>query len=256
MRIRVHVTTTATVIPWPELHRAGRGLIYALLAETAPQLATRVHEHGWGPRRMAPFGYCPPVFPHAPRIPGAYAAGGPGWFEVGTPIPEVARALAAAFTRRRTVDWGGVLLHITRIDLHAPPDLGRGRVAWKTLTPVVLKNGTPGTQTWILPGENGWEGRLGMNLRRKAETLGLPDNLTVLRLLWSGAKRAHVVASGNDGQKRGARAKVLLRGDPRVLSALWCWGLGEATAAGFGWVEESAPRLVSSYQPHEEAAAC
>jgi CRISPR-associated endoribonuclease Cas6 len=29
---------------------------------------------------------------------------------------------------------------------------------------------------------------------------------------------------------------VELRGDPAALRAAWSWGLGQANAAGFGWV--------------------
>jgi len=256
MRIRVHVTTTARQIPWPDVHRPGRSIIYWLLGRADRELAARIHEHGWGPHGLAPFGYCPPVFPDAPHTPGVYAAGGHGWFEVGTPIPAVARALATALTHTPTIRWGSVELAVSRLDLCTPPPgLDRGRIVWRTATPVVLKNGSPGSQTWILPGEHGWEGRLGLNLRRKAATLGLPDDLTVLRLLWAGAKRAHVVASGSDGKKHGARARVLLRGHPDVLRALWCWGLGEATSAGFGWVEDPAPSVNATTVP-VEAAAC
>lgn len=47
---------------------------------------------------------------------------------------------------------------------------------------------------------------------------------------------AHVVAPGADGRKVGARVRVAVSGHPDVLRALWCWGLGEATSAGMGWI--------------------
>lgn len=258
MRLRVHVYTAAPAIPWEELHRPGRSLLYSLLDEADRPLAEEIHAHGWGPRRMAPFGFCPPVFPTAARRHGVYAAGGPGWLEIGTPVPGIAGRLAQSLTRRRVIDWGGIALRVNRIDLHTPPDdLSTGRTTWTTSTPITLRNTAPGGHTWLLPGDNGWEGRLGLNLRRKAETLGLPQDLTVCALLWHGAKRAHTVASGGDGKKRGARARVVLRGHPDVLRALWCWGLGEATAAGFGWVENRHPVPDAVHHiEHRQETAC
>lgn len=261
MRLRLHLTTRARTIPWEELHRPGRALIYSLLTDADPQLAEEIHARGWGPRRMAPFGFCPPVFPAAPRVRARYAAGGAGWMEIGTPVPRVAHALVTALTRRRVIDWGGTALHLRRLDLHAPPPtLATGRATWTTTTEIVIKNPGRGGLVWLLPGDSGWEGRLGRNLRRKAETLGLPADVTVLRALWSGPRRAHVVATGNDGRKTGARARVTLRGHPRVLAALWCWGLGEATGAGFGWIDHAEPAAPAAVhhltQPHQQEALC
>lgn len=239
MRLRVHVYTAATSIPWPEVHRPGRALVYSLVNQSDPGLGEQIHEHGWGPRRMTPFGFCPPVFPSAPRQHGVYTAGGPGWLEIGSPVTAVARAVAVAIQGRQYIDWGGVALRINRCEvINPPPGLGSGVATWTTATPIVLKSGDSRRQEtmWLLPGDKAWNGRLGMNCRRKAETLGLPTDVGVRDGRQVGGQRSHVVAADGDGRKTGGRATVRLKGHPDVLRALWCWGLGEATAAGMGWV--------------------
>lgn len=241
MRVRVSVFTAAHAIPWEELHRPGRALVYSLLRQADPKLAEHLHAEGWGPAGMAPFGFCPPVFPQAGRRRGVYAAGGHGWLEIGSPVTAVARAIARGLQDRvgGYIDWGGVALRVNHAEvIGPPPGLARGRATWETATPVVVKTGDPraGTPVWLLPGEAGWEGRVGGNGRRKAATLRLPPDFVVRRVLWAGPRRGHVVAPGADGRKVGARVRVAVAGHPDVLRALWCWGLGEATSAGMGWI--------------------
>jgi len=239
VRLRIAVFTAAQHIPWSEVHRPGRALVYSLIGEADPALADAIHDHGWGPRSMAPFGYCPPVFPGAARQDGVYAAGGHGWMEIGTPVARAARAIGTAIQSRTYIDWGGVALRIGACEVIPPPvGLSTGRAVWTTTTPVVIKSGDSRRQStaWLMPEDKGWHGRCGQNARRKAETLGLPPQFGVHEIHWAGVPRGHVVASGNDGRKHGARVKVTVTGHPDVLRALWCWGLGEATSAGMGWI--------------------
>ena len=63
MRLQLRVSTVATEIPWPSVLAPGRGIAYDLLAEAAPALGSRLHDHGWGPHGMVPIGYSAPLFP-------------------------------------------------------------------------------------------------------------------------------------------------------------------------------------------------
>jgi CRISPR-associated endoribonuclease Cas6 len=81
--------------------------------------------------------------------------------------------------------------------------------------------------------EPGWDVYLVKNLRRKAETLGLDPEVELVSVERGGPKRSFAVGRGS---KVGAEVDVLLSGDPKTLQALWSWGLGVGTSAGFGAV--------------------
>ncbi|KWX05891.1 CRISPR-associated protein Cas6 [Carbonactinospora thermoautotrophica] len=240
MRLRLRVRTAADRLPWAEVLRPGRGLCYELLAHGAPELGAQLHEKGWGPYGMVPFGYGAPVFPTAPRRRGVYAAGGPGVLEMGSPLLAVVEAWASGLAGRSLLDWGGVALRLERVEPVEPPAFASGWARLRTATPVVLKgsgrdeNGVRTTrQAWLLPGEPEFDVYFAQNLRRKAETLGVDPEVSLERITWVGAKRSFAVGQG---LKVGAPVEVELRGAPETLQALWSWGLGQANAAGFGWV--------------------
>jgi len=249
MRVRIEITTTASEIPWPDVLKPGRGLIYSLLNAADPELGQRIHEKGWGPHRLAPFGYSGPIFPHAPRKRGVYTAGGRGYLELGSPVPEVGVALLTALAQRDTISWGPVQLRVLTVTVDKTPPPSS---TFRTVTPVVLKSGRPpnliapsGGQN-CLPGEAEFAARLQANLQRKAETLGLDPAPALQRITWIGPRRSFAVG---DGYKPGAAVEVELSGTGRpaliaptggqngeILAALRDWGLGAANAAGFGWV--------------------
>ena len=240
MRLRLAVTTKAVELPWASVLAPGRGLIYDALARVAPELGRRLHAEGSGVHGMVPFGHGAPTFPSAPRRKGCYAAGGRGTVEFGSPLPEVAEALARGLAKYEVVDWGGVALRLIGLTAVAPPDFSAGRVLLRTSTPVVMKgsgrdaNGRRVTrQDWLLPAEPEWAGYFQGNLRRKAETLGLDPDVELESVTWIGPKRSFSVG---EGKKPGAAVEVQLSGPPRTLRAFWSWGLGQANAAGFGWV--------------------
>jgi CRISPR-associated endoribonuclease Cas6 len=241
MRLRVYVRTAARELPWVEVQRPGRGLCYTLLRASDPELAERIHERGWGRHRMAPFGYSPPIFPNAPKLHGRYSlGGGPGYLELGSPLVGVVEAWAKALVGQPILDWGGTALHVRNVELVDPPEFDDGAAVMQTVTPVVMKGsglGDDGARTtrqaWLLPGEPEFTGYLAQNLRRKAETLGIEPDISLERITWVGAKRGIDVEKG---KKIGARLGVELRGAPETLRAIWSWGLGQATSAGFGWV--------------------
>lgn len=240
MRLRLEIGTSASELPWARVLAPGRGIAYDLLSRTRPELSSRLHDAGWGPYGMVPMGYGAPRFPSARRRHGVYAAGGAGVVEFGSPLPEVVEAWARALQDQEMLDWGGVALRLTGVDLVEPPAFASGQARMRTRTPVVVKgsgrdsSGARTTrQAWLLPLEPEFPIYLAQNLRRKAETLGLAPDVHLDAITWVGAKRSFAVS---DGAKPGAPVEVDLHGDPGVLRAIWSWGLGQANAAGFGWV--------------------
>ncbi|MGW7516396.1 CRISPR-associated endoribonuclease Cas6 [Streptomyces sp. NPDC054796] len=232
------VTTAAEEVPWGKVLAPGRGLVYDLLGRAAPEWGQRLHAGGMGPHGMVPFGHGAPVFPAARRRRGRYAAGGPGVVEFGSPVPEVAEALARGLAERELLDWGGVALRITGVTAVPPPDFARGRALLRTGTPVVMKSSARGgegcsREGWVLPMEPEWPAYTQGNLLRKAQTLGLDPEVSLEAVTWVGPKRSFAVGGG---LKPGAEVEVELAGSPEVLRAVWSWGLGQANAAGFGWV--------------------
>lgn len=240
MRLRLDVVTTAAELPWASVLAPGRGFAYELLARTAPELGSQLHDSGWGPHGMVPIGHGAPLFPVAARQPGVYAAGGPGMVELGSPLPVVVEAWARALRDYEVIDWGGAALRLAGVTVVDPPEFSSGFARMRTQTPVVMKgSGRDGTgvrstrQAWLLPGEPEFPTYFAQNLRRKAETLGLPVDVELDGITWVGPKRSFAVGNG---AKPGAPVEVDLHGDPATLRAIWGWGLGQANAAGFGWV--------------------
>lgn len=240
MRLRLEVRTAAEQLPWREVLRPGRGLAYNLLTSADRELGTRLHGQGWGIHRMGPFGHGAPVFPSARRCPGAYAVGGKGSVELGSPLLAVVQAWATSLAAQRVIDWGGAAFHIQGVHVVEPPSFASGYARLRTATPLVMKgSGRDGEgqrvtrQAWLLPTDSEFPVYLTGNLRRKAETLGLDPEVTLERITWIGTKRSFAVS---DGMKTGAPVEVELRGAPETLQALWSWGLGQSNSAGFGWV--------------------
>lgn len=250
MRLRVHVKTRAKEIPWDQVIAPGRGIVYSALSRQVPQLGATVHDNGWGPHRMAPFGYSAPEFPVRKRVRGSYVAGGAGTVEFGSPIEEIVEALAKDFSMIPILDWGGVALNIEAVTHLDPPAFASGRARFRTISPVAVKSelmraptGSRSGGTWILPGEAGFDVALSHSLRRKAETFG-HGPVTLEAITWIGPQRSFsVVGHGSDtsstvhrGKKTGAPVEIEVSGPPVALQALWSCGIGGATSAGFGWV--------------------
>lgn len=240
MRLRMRVRCQADHIPWRSVLSPGRGLAYGWLSQTNASLASLLHERGWGPHGMVPFGHGAPTFSTTQRRRGVYAAGGAGTLEFGSPFIAVVEAWVHALTALPVLDWGGVALRVDRVDTVDPPSFTSGVARLTTTTPVVLKgsgrddHGVRTTrQAWLLPGEAEFPVYFAGNLRRKAETLGLDADVSLEKITWVGAQRSFAV---KDGAKPGACVGVEVRGAPQTLQALWSWGLGSSNAAGFGWV--------------------
>ena len=240
MRLRLEVSTVAGEIPWECVLKPGRAVCYDLLARGAPELGRLLHEKGWGPHGMVPFGFSGPVFPAAPRRRGVYAAGGRGVLELGSPLPDVVMGWSSALAGRELIDWGGVALRVHGVVLAAAAEMTRPRSRFRALTPVVMKgSGRDGSgarttrQAWVLPGDPEYPVFLENNLRRKAETFGLEPDVTLEQITWVGPKRSFAVG---EGKKPGAAVEAELSGSPEVLAAIRDWGLGQANSAGFGGV--------------------
>lgn len=240
MRLRLEVRTAAEQLPWSDVLKPGRGLAYGLLAEANPELGARLHSQGWGSHRMGPFGHGAPVFPSARRRPGAYAVGGRGRVELGSPLLAVVEAWAKSLAGQRVIDWGGAAFRVEDVQVMEPPSFASGYARLRTTTPVVMKGSgrdmegqRSSRQAWLLPADSEFPVYFTGNLRRKAETLGLDPDVTLERITWIGTKRSFAVS---DGLKTGAPVEVELRAAPETLQAVWSWGLGQANSGGFGWV--------------------
>ncbi|SDG62428.1 CRISPR-associated endoribonuclease Cas6 [Sinosporangium album] len=240
MRIRIDVATSATELPWGKVLSPGRSLLYDLLARNAPAIGTQFHEKGAGPYGMVPLGYSAPMFPKAERRRGTYAVGGRGWIELATPLLDVAAVLAQGIKQRELLDWGGAAFRVLGANLIEPPAYASGRGRFRTGTPVVMKgtgiaeSGERITrQAWLMPTDAEYPVFLQRNLQRKAETLGLDSDVTLTAITWIGSKRSFSVGHG---AKPGAPIEAELTGPPLTLQAIWSWGLGQANAAGFGWI--------------------
>ncbi|MFE5843841.1 CRISPR-associated endoribonuclease Cas6 [Streptomyces niveus] len=165
--------------------------------------------------------------------------------EFGSPLPEVVEAWAAALVSVPVIAWGPTAFVVDRVEAVEAPAFPSGRAVFRTSTPVVMKasgkddSGARTTrQAWCLPGEPEWDVYVEGNLRRKAETLGLDQDVTLEGVSWVGPKRSFAVGStvGRGGKKPGACVEVALSGPSETLSALRSWGLGQANSAGMGWI--------------------
>ena len=114
-------------------------------------------------------------------------------------------------------------------ELEAGPDYRSGHAEFVSVSPVLVKK----ESRFLLPGDSGYTERLTHNLRHKADVLGLPNEVDV-DVLDSGPRRVFDVA----GAKRvGANARLRISAAPRLLGALYEWGVGLNTVQGFGWLQ-------------------
>lgn len=250
MRLRVHINTRASEIPWDNVFAPGRGTIYSALKRRAPQLGAVIHTQGWGPHKMAPFGHSAPTFSRSLCVRGKYAVGGAGYLEFGSPLPELINALECDLRMIPILDWGGVALNVDNVTRVAAPAFSSGRAKLRTTSPTIVRaeaTRDPERELvrgrWLLPGDLGFDVALSHSLRRRCETFG-HDGVQLQGITWIGPRRSFsVVGHGSEGsptvkrgQKSGAPIEVDVSGTPAALQALWSAGIGGATSAGFGWV--------------------
>ncbi|MGH8897658.1 MAG: CRISPR-associated endoribonuclease Cas6 [Egibacteraceae bacterium] len=228
MRLVASVSTTDEAIRWEDLHGPGRGVVYAALSEYAPALGTQIHGRGWGRWGLVPFAVSPPEFPGAPRRKGVYAVAGTGTVEFASPLPEVLEAVARYLQRRGALTWARTSFTIQALDAVAPPAFADGVARFTTATAVLVK----GVDDYLLPTADGYEFLLGKNLEKKADTLGLPTDVSC-EVTWAGTRRLLRVGGA---PKVGAVLDLRVTAAPEVLSSLWSWGVGQLNSAGFGLV--------------------
>ncbi|MEU9379554.1 CRISPR-associated endoribonuclease Cas6 [Streptomyces sp. NPDC048279] len=246
MRLRLEISTRAREIAWGDVLAPGRGIVYESLYRTAPELAGKIHENGWGPYGIAPFGHSAPTFPNARRVRGTYAVRGSGHLEFGSPLPELVQALALDFMNpaRTLLDWGGVALRVGSVTVRQPPGFAGGRARFRTANPLHLseyERPEPGGEHTpvraLLPQDPGYPVALERNLNRRAETFGHAPDIRIESIMGVGPRRSfRVTGQGRSGQRTGAPVEVEVSGGAGALAALWSTGLGQQTGAGFGWV--------------------
>lgn len=228
MRFYVDVAAPKQALPWRHVHGVAHAVVYNVIGDQAPHLATQLHDQGWANSTLRPVGISPPVFVGAPRKPGAYMMSDHGRIWFGSPIPALAASLLAGVTARRELRWGSVTFAIKGAQLEPLPAEESSAVL-VTRSPVLLKT----KEGWyLLPGDDGYLGALLANIRHKADLLGLPGD-SEAELIDAGPRRQFEVSGG---QRIGATAKVRITADPRLITALQDWGLGLYNIEGFGWI--------------------
>jgi CRISPR-associated endoribonuclease Cas6 len=228
-RVRVDVSASEPVMSWPDVHGPARAVVYALIGASEPDLARQLHDAGWQGSTLRPVGISPPLFVGAARRHGTYTTSGTGSVWFGSPVPEIAAAIMKGLAGLNEIRWGGANLTVQGKELEAGPDYRSGHADFVSVSPVLVKK----ESRFLLPEDSAYAERLTHNLRHKADVLGLPNEVSV-EVLDSGPRRVFDVA----GAKRvGANARLRISAAPRLLGALYEWGVGLNTVQGFGWLQ-------------------
>lgn len=228
MRFYADVAGPVRELPWKYVHGVAHAVVYSVIADQAPALATQLHDAGWKDSSLRPVGISPPVFMGAPKKRNAYMMSSKGRIWFGSPIPVLAAALLAGVTSRSEICWGPFSLTVKGAQLEPLVSPGSPAVL-ETRSPVLVK---AKEDRYLLPDDDEFVPALLANIRHKADLLGLPGDAE-LEVLAAGPRRRFDVAGGI---RIGATAKVRLHADPRLIGALRAWGLGLANIQGFGWV--------------------
>ena len=217
-----------------DVHGPCRGVVYRALGETAPEAASEIHGRGFGARRLRPFGVRPVHSTAVEQRPaarrGRYLLGAGAVFSFGSPFAEFADGFEKAVLPGSRVRWGTAVLTVVSVDDEQMPDFSSGSALFSTVTPVLVK--PAGGDLFVVPGEPGWTEGLRVNLESKATTAGLPGPGAVT-LESAGPRRR--LRSGRS-MRVGSCVTVRLEADPRLLAAVWAWGLGSQNSEGFGWI--------------------
>ncbi|WP_320064292.1 CRISPR-associated endoribonuclease Cas6 [Micromonospora sp. RTGN7] len=228
MRFYADVSGPTAPLPWKYVHGVAHAVVYGLIADQAPALATHLHDAGWQQSSLKPVGISPPVFSDAPKKRSAYMMSPNGRIWFGSPIPTLAGNLLAGLISRRELRWGPVTLTVKGAQLE-PLAAPESPAVLETRSPIVVKGEE---DRYLLPDDAGFVPALLANIRHKADVLGLPGDAE-LEVLSAGPRRRYEVANGI---RIGATAKIRLTADPRLIGALREWGLGLSNIQGFGWV--------------------
>jgi CRISPR-associated endoribonuclease Cas6 len=227
-RVRVDVSAVEPVMDWRDVHGPARAFVYALVGASEPGLAQQLHDEGWRGSTLRPVGISPPLFLGAARQHGVYTTSADGSIWLGSPVPQLAAAMLKGLAGRKEVRWGAARLMVRGTELEWPTDFGAGRADFVSVSPVLVKK----ESRFLMPDDPGYAERLTHNLRHKADLLGIPSDVGV-EILDAGPRRVFDVA----GAKRaGANVRLRITAAPRLLGALYEWGVGLNTVQGFGWL--------------------
>lgn len=228
MRFRVDVAASAPSIAWSDVHGPARGVVYDLIKGQDPELATELHERGWQGHSLRPLGISPPLFAGTKNRKGIYttSANGSLWF--GSPVPRIAGCLLAALASRAEIRWGRTTLTVKGVQVDGTPDHSGGQAVFESVSPVIIKH----ESRYLVPDDAHYVERLTHNLRHKADSLDLPNQVEV-EVLAAGERRRFDVQKG---LRIGATARLQVRAAPPLLDALYDWGLGLNNNQAFGWV--------------------
>lgn len=232
MRLHVQIHADVGELPWQDVHRPGRGLVYAALERHAPDLGRKLHEHGIE-LGVRPFCFAPPRFPSAPRRRGIYMVGGEGAVVFSSPLPEVVEALAADLAASQTLDWGEHRFDIADLEVEHPRAFGSGAATFTSVTPVVVK--AHRSDRFLTPHDERFVERLRQVSVRKLDALGLPSADFGVEVGWTGSVR-QFRTSRRGSTRVGCRVDAKVSGAPEALGAMRDAGLGQDCPAGFGMV--------------------
>ncbi|ACY96518.1 CRISPR-associated protein Cas6 [Thermomonospora curvata DSM 43183] len=228
MRFRLDVAADRPELAWRDVHGPARGVVYGLLKSQDPELSQQLHDVGWQGHALRPLAISPPIFSGAKKRKGAYATSSKGSVWIGSPVPRIAGCLLAALAGRQHLRWGEATLQIKGVEVENTPDHSSGEAVFETVSPVILKH----EGRYLLPGDAAYEERLVHNLRHKADVLGLPSDVRV-EVLAAGPRRRFDVQGA---MRIGATVKLSITAAPRLLDAIYDWGLGLVSIQGFGWI--------------------
>ncbi|RKY04444.1 CRISPR-associated endoribonuclease Cas6 [Candidatus Poribacteria bacterium] len=229
-----------SLVRWGYLNRL-RGLIYAAVRGSAPEVAREVHELGLSADGKV---YKPFTFSYLfPRRGEAHRDGIVVWGEVewffSTPIPALAEALAAGLLMMEEVRIGDVACGVERVEVMPPPECG-GEMEFKTLSPVVastgVRRGGKFEKVFLRPDQPDFARVLRLNLRRKHLAFygGEPGGDVEFEFHPPFKSKMESVR----GTKvRGFQMRLTMRGDPSLMRVAYEMGLGERNGQGFGMIE-------------------
>lgn len=241
MRIDVAMVPTKSekvVVPI-HYNKALQGLIYAQLRKKIPT----IHQSGWqsGSRVFRMFVYS--------RLMGRiekirerqiyFLA--PVRFSVASPSTDLIEALAEGFLKAPVLHLAGASLELDKLSVSKAPDLSRGRMLCRALSPVTVystvmtADGKKKTY-YYHPAEREFRMQVENNLRKKAQALGITDYSSRAIRLESVRTRARdqKVVFYDRTVIKGWMGNFELSGDPEMLTLALDAGIGAKNSQGFG----------------------
>ncbi len=223
-------------------NKALQGLIYSQLRDSIPS----VHQTGWESRgrvfRMFVYSRLMGRIEKIREQQIHFFA--PIRFSVASPSTELIEALAEGFLKASVLRLGNEILKLERLSACETPDLSRGRILCRAISPVtvystvVTANGRKKTY-YYHPAEAEFKRQIEDNLRKKAEALGITDpaqKAICLESVRAQARDQKVVFYDRTVIK-GWMGNFQLSGDPKMLGLALDAGIGAKNSQGFGMLQ-------------------